>query len=603
MTSVLKAILMLASSVSLAGCLTANVLVTVRPDGTGTIEHTTTLRPSAMAELEKLLPPEVTGDPAPGAVSARRPSQTLIAPQDSPTAPQNSNAWHWGRGVRMRSTRPLNDADSVGWKTIYDFDDVTSLGVDLMPFTPGLRPFYSIAAAATEMRATTRLRMSVEPIADGVERLTVHFPRFAMDLSAEPPAHAVAGSPAEMAALRTVLRGSRITVAIQTESPLLRTNSPHREENRVTLLDADLEKALFSRQMAMLASTPSTFEEFLSSLSDLPGVTLAREHDVTLEYRVPAAQTPVASEKPPDTEIFLASLTASDGKLVVGTPVNITNSPGYDNQPSFTPDGREILFTSARVMARAPPPAPPGLTLPDGQTDIYRYDIAARRLSRVTQTPESEYSPTVMPGRAHISVVRVEADRTQRLWSVIPSGPKIETALLLAEVKPVGYHAWIDGRTVALYVLGERGRPATLQIADISSGRSEVVATGTGRSIQRMPTGEISFVQQERAADGVAQTAMIKYFLDAGPSERTMLGSGMRTGDLVRPVADVLDPFLAWTPDGTLLMAVDSTLYRWRSGDPNWTVVANLASFGLRNVTRLAVSPKGDRLALVAEVQ
>ena len=196
----------------------------------------------------------------------------------------------------MRSTRPLNTADSVGWKTIYDFDDVTSLGVDLMPFTPGLRALLQRRRGA-RWRATTQLRMSVEPLADGVERLTVHFPRFAMDPSAEPPAAAVSGSPADMAALRNVLRGSRITVAIQTECPLLRTNSPHREDNRVTLFDADVEKALFSKQMACSASTPATFEEFLSSLSDLPGVTLARDHDVTLEYQVPAAQPPAAADR------------------------------------------------------------------------------------------------------------------------------------------------------------------------------------------------------------------------------------------------------------------------------------------------------------------
>ncbi len=118
-----------------------------------------------------------------------------------------------------------------------------------------------------------------------------------------------------------------------------------------------------------------------------------------------------------------------------------------------------------------------------------------------------------------------------------------------------------------------------------------------------MPTGEISFVQRERAADGVAETATIKYLLDNRPSERTAMGPGMRMGDLVRPVANVRDPFLAWTPDGTLLMAVESTLYRWRSGDPNWTVVANLGALGLRNVSRLAVCPKGDRLAIVAETK
>src|SRR5476651_321688 len=56
------------------------------------------------------------------------------------------------------------------------------------------------------------------------------------------------------------------------------------------------------------------------------------------------AQTAAA---PPDTEIFLARFSAR-GAPTVGPPVNITNNPGYDNQPSFTPDGRSILFTSIR---------------------------------------------------------------------------------------------------------------------------------------------------------------------------------------------------------------------------------------------------------------
>jgi hypothetical protein len=586
---VVKSVLVLACSMGAAGCLTSNVLVTIRPDGTGTIEHTTTLRASALAELEALLPPEARN---PGTMGGR--PQTL-------TAPPASSAWHWGPDVRMRSARPVKTAETAGWNTIYDFDNVKSLGVDLMPFTPGLRAFYGVAAM--DLTASTRLRMAVEPIADGVNRLTVRFPRFVMDPSAEPPAAAVSGSAEEMAALRNVLKGSRITVAIETETPLLRTNSPHREANRVTLFEVDFETALFSRQLGMLASTPSTFEEFLASLSDLPGVTLARDHDVTLEYQVPVAAPPEAAAPgtppPPETDIFLASLTSVDGALIVGAPTNITNSRGYDNQPSFTPDGREILFTSGRVVSTAEPRASPHRTLRDGQTDIYRYDITARRVSRVTQTPESEYSPAVRPGRAHISVVRVEADGTQRLWSVSPGGPKLEDALVLADVRPVGYYAWMDERRVALYVLGRPGQPATLQIADTITGKSAPVASEVGRSIQRTPAGDISFVQRSAAAQCVAQAAMIKLF-STRSAERTDPGL---TVDLVHPASGALDPFLAWTPDGTLLMAVDSTLYRWRSGDSDWTVLASLGRFGVRNVSRLAVSPKGDRLAFVAEVK
>ncbi len=54
------------------------------------------------------------------------------------------------------------------------------------------------------------------------------------------------------------------------------------------------------------------------------------------------------AQAPPPTEVFLANLAKQDGRLTVGKPENISNSPGYDNQPFFTTDGGALLFTSAR---------------------------------------------------------------------------------------------------------------------------------------------------------------------------------------------------------------------------------------------------------------
>ena len=76
------------------------------------------------------------------------------------------------------------------------------------------------------------------------------------------------------------------------------------------------------------------------------------------------------------TDIYLAPLSLQNGRPVVGTPVNVTNRPGYDNQPSFTPDSKSILYTSTRK---------------DGQSDIYKIDIAkidiaTKTISRVTST-------------------------------------------------------------------------------------------------------------------------------------------------------------------------------------------------------------------------
>jgi len=270
---------------------------------------------------------------------------------------------------------------------------------------------------------------------------------------------------------------------------------------------------------------------------------------------------------PPATDIYLAGLRVARGRVTVDAPVNVTARPGYDNQPFFLPDGRAFLYTSVRE---------------DGQADIYRYDIAGKNSTRLTTTPESEYSPTPLPNRTGFSVIRVEADSTQRLWAFDRDGS--QPRLVLDSIKPVGYHAWADDHALVLFVLGS---PPTLQIADAGSpgARGEVVAHDIGRSLQRIPRrASVSFVQRDSVA---------------GPWLEALDVRSRSVTKLVQPPQGA--DFFAWTPGGIVLTASGTKLYQWdpQRGDA-WEEVADLAGAGLTNVTRLAVSPKGDRLAIVA---
>jgi hypothetical protein len=298
--------------------------------------------------------------------------------------------------------------------------------------------------------------------------------------------------------------------------------------------------------------------------------------NITILVLSALAALQAAPAAPPDSEIFLASLTVEGRDVRIAGPVNISNSPGYDNQPSFTPDGASVLFTSSRGG---------GAT----QTDIYRYDIARRQVVRVTETPESEYSPTITPDGAHISVIRVEADKTQRLWQFSLDGR--QPTVVLAGVKPVGYHVWIDDHTLGLFVLGS---PATLHVADTRTGKSVEVARDIGRSLQRIPgTGSISFVVREPGAGGEKPAPSIREYDPRTPTPAPLIWAV--------PGADEAD--CAWTPDGLLLMAHGGWLYGWRRGDADWRRLADLQALGLGGVTRLAVSPAGDRIALVAQAR
>jgi hypothetical protein len=147
------------------------------------------------------------------------------------------------------------------------------------------------------------------------------------------------------------------------------------------------------------------------------------------------------------------------------------------------------------------------------------------------------------------------------------------------QVKPAGYHAWVDAARVAVYVLG---KPATLQIVDVASGKATVVASDVGRSIHRRPSsGTISFAQR---VDG---RWMVREWIPAGGEVK----------DLVPALQGSADRDMAWGPDGTLFMTSGGEVHWWRPGQSSWTL---LADAGIGTLSRLAVSPDGRWMALVA---
>ena len=278
------------------------------------------------------------------------------------------------------------------------------------------------------------------------------------------------------------------------------------------------------------------------------------------------AGSTVAASQAPDAEIFLVSLSSAGGKLTVTGARNLTNRPGYDNQPNWSRDGRTLYFTSVREGEQA---------------DIYRIDPSGKSDAvRVTLTsPESEYSATPMPKQNAISVIRVEKGSTQRLWSVPLDGSA--GAPVLERIKPVGYHTWANDTLLALFVLGT---PNTLQLASTRSGRGDTIVTSIGRSLHTTKDGQVSFVHK------VSNDEWWLTLLDPKTKQQRRL---------VRMPARVED--YAWTPDGLVLAGQGSVLKSFdprRGGD--WETVADLAAHGLTGITRLSVSPRGDAVAVVA---
>jgi hypothetical protein len=551
---------LLAAALALQGCLSSTVLLKVGPRGAGTATLTMRINRAGMQEFSRLL-----GE------SNQTEIETLLV---EPTSEGLTELF--GVPVRLVSTKRQTSNTEIVQTTVLAFDDVTSM---YMPFPPMAGDVAGSTVGGFD--SPLLIRFAFRPHENGDRLLIVDLP----DTPLKPEdsiQKRTSGLKAPenrdfKGAIRRSLKGAAVRLFVELDTPLLRTNAPAQDGNRATILDLDLERMFSEDALDRLLRQPDplSFQELIWMLGDLPGAILPAQHEVFLEFEAPQPPAPQTTPRPaaPDTEVYVAPLTISADRIEVGTPKNISRSPGYDNQPSFTRDGASILFTSGRGA---------------GQTDIYRYDLSSEGVTQVTNTPESEYSPTETPDGG-LSVVRVEADGTQRLWRFTIDGR--DPHVILDAVKPVGYHAWADDRTLALFILGTSGanQPSTLRIADAQTGAVREIATDIGRSLARIPgTNKISFVQREHV--GEKTTFTITEVDPKSGAVRPLIAAVEGSGDVD----------CAWTPDGTLLMARGDRLYAWKSPQSSWREVASLEQLGLHGVARLAVSPKGTLLALVA---
>lgn len=266
------------------------------------------------------------------------------------------------------------------------------------------------------------------------------------------------------------------------------------------------------------------------------------------------------------TDIILLDLKSENNKITVSKPLNITNREGYDNQPSFLPDGKSLFYVSMKE---------------DKQADIYKYDLQTGKTEKVTDTKEeSEYSPTVMFNKETFSTVRVEKDGTQRLWQFNLNGS--EPKLVIENLLQVGYHGWINKDTVALFILGEF---FTLQIYNTSTGKLDIVEKNIGRCLKKIPNkNALSFLHKVSEKKWVIKELNLDNF---------------KTSEIITALPKSED--FAWTPDGTLIMGNKTKLFKYNpSKDKAWSEFADLKKEEVGDILRIDVNAQNNKIAIVS---
>jgi len=267
----------------------------------------------------------------------------------------------------------------------------------------------------------------------------------------------------------------------------------------------------------------------------------------------------------PNTDIWLLDIKANKDSIVLKNPVNITNRLGYDNQPAFSPDGKYILYTSIRE---------------DKQADIYKYDLITKNISQFTKTPTSEYSPTFMPDGKNISVVMIEADSTtQRLWKFPIKGGS--SSLIMKDIDSIGYHCWITKDSLALIMIT---KSPTLEVVNVKTQKYKVLASNVGRCITSV--SETLFYVQKKDSTKYYLSNYMKNIKEREKNYYTLPNEDFAILLSFQPIY--------FTGVKSKIMAS----YPFKNADK---VILDLASKGIKNITRIAISSDGTKMAIVAE--
>ena len=267
----------------------------------------------------------------------------------------------------------------------------------------------------------------------------------------------------------------------------------------------------------------------------------------------------------PDTEIYIIAISHSeDGEMRFGTPVNITDKAGYDNQPVFTSNSDRIIYVSQ---------------VDSNQTDLFEYDIKKETTTLLGTTEESEYSPGFVPLSNEISVVRVDKDKSQKLYS-FETNPA-EAYMEIEGLDSIGYYRWINDTILGLVVLNNGlelyiYELTTRQyvIADKNVGRCLMIDPGSGNLLYTKPSG-----------DGPVQIMIA----DKNTFDTELFVEGYKNSEdyLITPGNEI------WTGSDGLLYSMNLKKRK------EWRQIADFSKT-VGSFYRLAISPDGKYLALVS---
>jgi hypothetical protein len=267
----------------------------------------------------------------------------------------------------------------------------------------------------------------------------------------------------------------------------------------------------------------------------------------------------------PNTDVWLFKLETNKQKQTVLTePLNITNREGYDNQPSFTEDGKQLFYVSIKE---------------DKQADIYCYDLKSKINRPITKSKESEYSPSLTPDGKHISCVMVEKDSTQRIHFINPELGFDESKL---DVDSVGYCTFLNMDTVVYYKLTT---PHSLRVMNRKNNEDKWLCNN--------PIRTFKMIDRHTLIYGIKDSTFVTYY-----KYDFLLRRAYKYAEYPSTNEDI-----CWDRSLGLLKSEGTQILKYDEEKKEWQVLYDLGSSGIKKITRFCIDATHKYLAVVNNIE
>jgi hypothetical protein len=275
------------------------------------------------------------------------------------------------------------------------------------------------------------------------------------------------------------------------------------------------------------------------------------------------------SSQVPETSLYLFQLVQDDTmRWHIHSPSLLShwNAGGYTNQPEWLDNNRLLVSTQLKG---------------DTQSEIYLLDLQNQVRQKLTNTPESEFSPLVTPDHRYFSVVRqVHGGSMDQQVCRFPLDLSGSGEVVLRGVYNAGYHCWLNENELALFLVDE---PVKLAMMRVDEDAPRIYSSGIGRCLRRTANGHLAYVHKYSDAF---------WFIKIMDPES-------RQSEIVAETLYGKEDF-ALTESGDYFMGSGSVLYVLeRTGDSGkWVPIFDLSIFGIDNIMRIAIS-RDNKIALV----